>query len=233
MAGSNKEFGTFDLQTRVYSQINTTTQTLSALAAYNGQLYATDFSDPSILYTVSDTGTLSPVGNTGTNITGLAFNASGILYANTGDELGTLIPSTGAYTNIGFTGFPSSNIFGTLAFSNGVLYDAIEDGGEGLLASLNLTTGAATVIGGSRLYGEMALFDAQNVLYGIRGTSLFSINTTSAALTVLGNITGSNRPGQFFAAVAAPTTSDVPEPATLGLFAIGGLALRLRGKRSR
>ena len=78
----------------------------------------------------------------------------------------------------------------------------------------------------------MALFAAQNVLSGIGADkNLYSINTTDATLTNLGAITGSNLPGSFNAAVAGPTTSDVPEPATLGLFAIGGLALRWRGKR--
>ena len=239
VVGGSSQFGTLDLQTRAYSQITTTTQPLSGLAAHNGQLYATSLALPSILYTLSDTGTLASMGGLGTYFSGLAFNASGTLYANdfivSSDHLGTLNPSTGAYANIGSINITSSNQSGVLAFSNGVLYDAIKsNSGNGLLASLNLTSGAATQIGSlNSLYINMILFDAQNVLYGIgENKNLYSINTSTAALNLLGAITGSNLPTQFFAAVAGPTTSDVPEPATLGLFAIGGLALRWRGKRS-
>ena len=226
-------FGTISLQTRVYSQIAITTQKLSALATNNGQLYATSFSSTSTLYTLSDSGTLAPVGGTGTQISGLAFNASGTLYASdwTNDALGTLNLSTGAYTNKGNTGYILGNQSGALAFSNGVLYAAISDSSD-LLASLDLTSGAASQIGIDSLYANMNLFAAQNALYGIATDKhLYSINTSSAALTDLGEITGSNLPLEFAAAVAGPTTSDGPEPATLGLFAIGGLALRWRGKR--
>ena len=227
-------FGTISLQTRVYSQIAFTTQRLSALATNNGQLYATSFSPTSTLYTLSDTGTLAPVGGTGTRISGLAFNASGTLYASdwTNDALGTLNPSTGAYTASGSTGTILGNQHGQLAFSSGVLYAAISDSSE-LLASLDLTNGAASQIGIDSLYANMNLFAAQNALYGIGANkNLYSINTTDATLTLLGAITGSDLPISFAAAVAGPT-SDVPEPDTLGLFAIGGLALRWRGKRSR
>ena len=227
-------FGTISLQTRVYSQIANTTQMLSALATNNGQLYATSFSSTSTLYTLSDTGTLAPVGGTGTQISGLAFNASGTLYASdyTNDALGTLNLSTGVYADIGGTGYILGNTHGQLAFSSGVLYAAISDSSE-LLASLDLTNGAASQIGSSNsLYGNMNLFAAQNALYGIATDNhLYSINTSSAELFDLGAITGSDLPIAFSAAVAGPT--DVPEPATLGLFAIGGLALRWRGKRSR
>ncbi|MCX7113095.1 MAG: PEP-CTERM sorting domain-containing protein [Proteobacteria bacterium] len=238
MAGSSSQFGTFDLQTRAYSQITaSTTQTLSGLAASNGQLYATSNANPALLYTLSDTGTLAAVGGTGRLISGLAFNASGTLYADdkTNSSLGTLNPSTGAYANIGSISPTSVNSNGVLAFSNGVLYAVITNGPNiKVLASLNLASGAATQIGPDAQYVGMILFDAQNVLYGISiSKNLYSINTSTAALTNLGAITGSNLPGNFNAAVAAPTTSDVPEPATLGLFAIGGLALRWRGKRTR
>ena len=225
-------FGTISLQTRVYSQIANTTQKLSALATNNGQLYATNDNDPSTLYTLSDSGTLAPVGGTGTQISGLAFNASGTLYASdyTNDALGTLNLSTGVYADIGGTGYILGNQSGALAFSNGVLYAAISDSSE-LLASLDLTNGAASQIGIDSLYANMNLFAAQNALYGIGANkNLYSINTTDATLTLLGAITGSDLPISFAAAVAGPTTADVPEPATLGLFAIGGLALRWRGK---
>ena len=237
VAGNNNSsdhvFGTISLQTRVYSQIANTTQMLSALATNNGQLYATSFSSTSTLYTLSDTGTLAPVGGTGTQISGLAFNASGTLYASdyTNDALGTLNLSTGAYTDKGNTGYLLGNQSGALAFSNGVLYAAISDSSE-LLASLDLTNGAASQIGIDSLYANMNLFATQNALYGIATDNhLYSINTSSAELFDLGAITGSDLPIAFSAAVAGPT--DVPEPATLGLFAIGGLALRWRGKRSR
>ena len=174
------------------------------------------------------------MGGTGRKISGLAFNASGTLYADDwdNDHLGTLNPSTGAYANIGAS-LQNINEHGVLAFSNGVLYEAMGPNSN-MLASLNLASGAATQIGSTNnLYLNMNLFDAQNGLYGIGAdNNLYSINTGDATLTNLGAITGSNLPTLFTAAVAAPT-SDAPEPATLGLFAIGGLALRWRGKRSR
>ena len=115
-----------------------------------------------------------------------------------------------------------------------MLYDAIQNNTNGLLASLNLTSGAYTQIGtNNNQYVNIILFSAQNVLYGIRGDNhVYSIDTSTNAMNDLGAINGSNIPTFFNAAVAA-ATSDVPEPATLGLFAIGGLALRWRRKRSR
>ena len=93
VAGDNLQFGTIDLQTRVYTQITaSTSQLISALAADNGQLYATNFpqdSSPTLnfpglsptLFTLSITGVLTPIGSTGsgTIIAGLSFNASGTL----------------------------------------------------------------------------------------------------------------------------------------------------------
>jgi hypothetical protein len=235
VAGIFGQFGTLDLQTRVYSQITASTGLdLTALAENNGQLYVTD--DGSNLYSISNTGTMTSIGSAGTTISGLAFNAGGTLYADNLDaqHLGTLSTGTGGYTDKGPFGMSNFNSKGVLAFSNGVLYDAINTGANGLLASLNLTSGAATQIGSSNsLYNFMILFDAQNVLYGISSDNdLYSINTSTAALNLVGAITGSNLPVRFGSAVAGPT-SDVPEPSSLGLFAIGALALRWRRKRSR
>ena len=171
-------------------------------------------------------------------MSGIAFDATGKLFANdySNGRLGTLNLATGAYTNIGSIGVASTNRYGVLAFSNGTLYDAtynVFDSLPGKLNSLNTATGLGITIGSTdNRYQSMALFDVQNVLYGIGGKSFFSINTTTAALTDLGAITGNNLPGSFTAATAL-TTNNVPEPSSLGLFAIGSLLMGFTRKRSK
>ena len=195
---------------------------------YQGQLYGVN----SALYTVGTNGSLTSIGSTGAAISGLAFDATGKLYADdySNDRLGTLNLATGAYTNIGAIGVSSSNFHGVLAFSNGTLYDAVSQ----QLFSLNTLTGAGTAIGSSNsLHQGMALFDAGNVLYGIGSDkNLYSINTATAGLTNLGAITGANLPGSFYAATAGTTSNNVPEPSSLALFAIGALVMGWGRKRS-
>ena len=234
VAGSTKQFGTLDLLTRAYTQINADIgQFLTGLAMYQGQLYGVNYGTPAALYTVGTNGSLTSIGSTGTAISGLAFDATGKLYADnySNDRLGTLNLATGAYTNIGAIGVSSGNLGGVLAFSNGTLYDAVSQ----QLFSLNTLTGAGTVIGISNsLYEGMALFDAGNVLYGIGmdNKNLYSINTATAGLTNLGAITGTNLPGRFYAATAGTTSNNVPEPSSLALFAIGALVMGWGRKRS-
>ena len=238
VAGDSNQFGTLDLQTRTYTQINANNgQRLGGLANYNGQLYATrEINASSTLYTVATNGNLTSIGSTGFKISGIAFDSTGILYAHNpdiADRLGTLNLATGAYTNIGNIGTQSSNISGVLAFSNGTLYDSVWDGGGSRLLSLNTLTGVGTGIGsGNSHYTAMPLFDAQNVLYGIGiDMNLYSVNTATGGLTSLGAITGANLPARFLSATAV-TTNNVPEPSSLGLFAIGSLLMGFARKRS-
>ncbi len=240
VAGNVNEFGTLDLQTRAYTQINANNgQRLGGLANYNGQLYATrEINASSTLYTVATNGNLTSIGSTGFKISGVAFDATGILYANNGGDgsanrLGTLNLATAAYTNIGNIGTQSSNISGVLAFSNGILYDSSWWGNPQLF-SINTLTGVGTGIGSwDSHYTAMPLFDVQNALYGIGADMhLYSVNTATGGLTSLGAITGANLPARFLSATAL-TTNNVPEPSSLGLFAIGSLLMGFARKRSK
>jgi hypothetical protein len=122
---------------------------------------------------------------------GLAVSEEGTIYAGTnGGQLITINPVTGAATLIGLFG-GGMNSSGDLVFDdNGVLYGALNQGVNVVLAKINRNTGAATVIGPtgfSTVYG-LAIHCCR-FFGGTSAGELLSINAASGQATVIGKNT--------------------------------------------
>jgi hypothetical protein len=180
------------------------------------------------------TGATTPIGSpTGiSNLDAIAFTPTGTLYAASfaTNSLYTVNPSTGVASlvgNLGFTGVMD------LAWDsrNSTMY-AIESLGAGsALYSLNLSTGAGTFVtatpGDGCLMG-LAIDSANRFLatdYCSNSSPLFQINTTTGALTNLGNTGIANSMGGDVA--------PIPEPMTVLTLGSGLAFAWLRKKRCR
>jgi hypothetical protein len=215
--------GTVDVATGTATVIGNAGVVLTDLAFDpSGNLYGLNFTN---LYKVNKTtGAATLVGAMG--IPGgnaLTFGVDGTLYSagNASTALYTVNTSTGAATSIGTTGFASS---GDLAFKGGNLYlaatnnDLIRIGLSGGLVSGATDVGA---FGFSKVFG-LATGD-NGVLYGVAGTQVFSVNTTTGAGTFVSNYGGQGLADAFGTAfyAEAGAVSAVPEPASLTLLGIG------------
>jgi hypothetical protein len=190
-----------------------------SLPSFGQVLYgATGGGTVSNLYTIDQaTGAATVIGPIGHGVTGMAYN--GTMYGITTTTpacsrcLITINLATGAGTVIGPLGLTISEVeFG----ANGTLYGWSESSDE--LASINLTTGAATTIPGSGIgtFGDgMALVGG--VMYvmpeGSNGT-YYIVNTATGGVTAAGTLT--NAPaGSVGNAVSAAATN----PSTNVVFA--------------
>lgn len=93
------------------------------------------------------------------------------------------------YVNAGAsqTSLTDDVVDGTWDDVNNVMYVAI-GGTTNVLATIDMSTGVATSVGGSTVTGEKGLaYDSTNTtLYGCTATTLYSVNTTTGAWTSVG-----------------------------------------------
>lgn len=157
----------------------------------------------------------------------LVFSSAGTLYTAT-NNLYTINPATGADTLIGplGDGFVSG---GDLAFANGKLFLSTADN---RLVTVNPATGAATLVGPLSVPNIFGLASPDNAtLYGVGGTSVYTINQTTGNATLLVNY-GGHGLGQAFGEAFFSEAAPVPEPFSLTLVGAGLLlGALLRRKR--
>ncbi|MGH9365763.1 MAG: hypothetical protein ACRD1B_10955 [Thermoanaerobaculia bacterium] len=182
-----------------------------------GTLFGTNASGGSLLRVNTSTGAGTIVGAMGFVAPALAVHPlTGVMYAGRGagtPSIYTVNPTTGATTLVGSSGLGVAAI-GDLTFNAaGVLYASVNivgDGGTGseTLATINITTGVATVIGsyGTGCPGACTIdgmegisFDNAGTLWGVRdghagpGTpGLYRINTSTGAATFVAPIVGAS-----------------------------------------
>jgi hypothetical protein len=182
------------------------------------------------------TGAFTQISNQSTfnNFHGLAYRPSNDQFysvdGSTGQPLITIHPVTGALTTIANT----NTLIEGLAFdqANDILYGVTLDGIALNLVTINPSSGVVTAIGATGQAGARAglAFDEDNdILYmnlgdgGTTPTSLFTVNTTTGAATLVGG----NGPvaGQGIDGLAwrSSIASAAPEPASLALLALSGL----------
>lgn len=184
---------------------------MSAASPGTGLLYGTTRAND--LITINPvTGAPTLVGNMGSGpMPALAVSpASGVIYSGAGAGsplVFTLSPATGVATLLGNSGLGFSAISSFDFGPGGILYasvNIVNDGGSGgdNLATINLATGVATVIGSYGLCGpagcalegmEAIAFDLAGTLYGAtaNGTNppaLYTINTATGQATFVAPI---------------------------------------------
>lgn len=142
-------------------------------------------------------------------MTGLAFQpGTGVLYGLTSNRSGTnpnslvtINPATGLVTEIGL---PGVGAFGDIKFSptSGILYGF---GNNGNLYTINLTTGAATLVGSSGntnvIRGAGMAADSSGVLWGTPDsiTGLYTYSTSNGAETLVTPFSGASLIGHVSA----------------------------------
>jgi hypothetical protein len=227
--------GTVDLTTQTVTVIGNAGVVLTDIAfSPSGNLYGNSFTN---LYSVSTTtGVATNIGATGvTDLNALVFGSNGTLYsagAAPDTNLYTLNPSTGAATSLGSIGVSSA---GDLAFHNGTLYLADTNGN---LDSINLSPLSATVIGAFGSAFDASTYGlangSNNVLYGIAGTEVFSVNTSTGVGTAVFNYGGHGLGDANGAAVLTEAGfTPVPEPSTFVIAGLGALGFMVYTCRRR
>jgi hypothetical protein len=149
---------------------------------------------------------VSTVGAIGYAVTGLAVHpTTGVLYGSTSNNSGlspgsliSINKATGAGTLIGSFGFPGQTMADLTFTSDGTLYGWLEANVDDL-HTINLVTGAATVVGNSGLstFGSGLGANGANVLYysgdGNRG-ELRTINRTTGLPATVATLSGGTSP---------------------------------------
>lgn len=157
-----------------------------------GNLYGISFGD---LYSINkQTAQVTMIGshNNGTGAkNSLVFSSDGRLFA-AWDALYTLDVATGTSTLIG-NGGDTYRSSGDLAFHKGKLYMSsrdIDSTGDELL-EMNIANGSGTsvgTLGAESLY--YSLSSNRSKLYTVKGTQIYSVDPTTAALTAVANYAG-------------------------------------------
>lgn len=196
----------------------------------SGTLYGITFNQ---LYSINTT-TAAPtlIGNLGTSLNSLVFGSSGTLYG-ANSNLFSINLATGAASVVGNGGTPYTSS-GDLAFVGGNLYLSSTVPVSDSLVQLNTATGAGTAIGPMGVAAVYGLATNDNInLYGVAGTSVYGVNTTTGASSFLVSFAGHGlgfANGTAFLSEAAPP---VPEPETyvLLLAGLGVTGLMVRSKK--
>ncbi len=226
-------FGTVDLNTGIFTPISSNLVFVSGFAAYNGNLYGIDPNTGTLIQINPATGAIT-YAPTQYNVNTAAFGSSTaglfMIQAGTQSNLYSINPTTGAATLIGPTGLSACGGCGVLSVSNdsSTLYWSFSSstvGFDNFLYTINTTTGAATLVGswiGGANAGGPDLGDEQAIALLFEGGTLWAefgnntgptigtLNTTTAAPTVLEAEQETNGAGQEFVGLA-------PDPLSVAL----------------
>ena len=224
--------GTVDVATGVSSLVGNMGQAMFDIAFDSvGNLWG--ITGGAQLYSInSTTAAATLVGATSTGfINSLVFGPGGVLYA-AGNNLYSINTTTGAGTQIGVgNGYNSS---GDLAFVGGNLYLSSNPTQNDSLWLINETNGLGTNIGGIGFGAVFGLATPDNItLYGLSGTTVLSINTTTGTGSSVVNYSGGGMTDAFGSAFFTEAGAPIPEPSALSLVALALLGLGWASKRQK
>jgi hypothetical protein len=201
---------TVDVETGEVAIIGTMSSIMTDIAfAPDGRLFAMDFGD---IYQVDPlTAQTTFIGEHPIpNGNALVFGGDDVLYATGGSstQLWQVDPANGSSIPLGDIGASSA---GDLAFHGGELYVSSIDGN---LVRIDLDPVSGTVVGSLGFDDVFGLATADDgVLYGISGTQVFSVDTTTGGGTALVDYAGQGLGvafGSSFVGEALPTCPAVP-----------------------
>lgn len=192
----------------------------------SGQLYGT--TDSGSFHQLNTlTGAATLIGSTGLgNIEGLDFNGNTLLASNfdTTPSIYSIDVTSGAPTLVVTATSETDNVRAMTTLDGNTMLIRTDLPGPNTLREIDLTTGATTILGnlGGGLFAAIDFAD-DGFLYGLdTDGSLYRIDPANAATTLIGN-TGN----QFWLAMAAapqPLQSEVPEPISVALWGVMGMA---------
>lgn len=187
----------------------------------SGNLFGISFSKLYSINQVSAVPTL--IGDLGTSLNSLVFSSIGTLYgANT--SLYSIDTLTGHASNIGNGGVAYGSS-GDLAFVNGNLYLSSTSPVSDSLIQIDKATGAGTNIGSIGVRNVFGMATNDNVhLYGVAGTSIYSIDPLTGYGDFLVNYGGHGLGAANGTAFFYESVSTVPEP-EFYLMLLAGLGL--------
>jgi len=246
VAGLGGEFGTLDLS-------NPANITYQSIGTTSTEFYGMGFTASGTLYGIgvgNIAGDLYQMNTTNSNITDLGALGFPAIGATVGPD-GTMYAVEFSSGNVFALSPPSTNTMfvgnlllnngsdGLMAFSpNGTLYtDEASNNGNDILASVNTSTGAATLIGtgmGDYIFSGVFL---NGTLFGFAPDGdIYTIDTNSGVATFYGSYSFGGGSGDYISASAVAAAA-VPEPSSLALVSIGtglvtagSIFLRIRRK---
>ena len=217
---SSGKLGTVDVVTGNVNVIGSMGATMTDIAFDpNGNLYGITFG---ALYSINKANAQSTlIGNLGTSLNSLVFDSNGNLFA-ANSALYSVNTNTGSASLLG-NGGASYSSSGDLAFVGGALYLS-SAGSNDKLVSLNTSTGFASNVGSIGYGSVYGMATNDNVhLYGMSGTNVITINTTTGAGQFAVNYGGQGL-GTAWGTAFVSEANPVPEPETYAMM-LAGLGL--------
>jgi len=219
-------FGTLDLNTGVFTAINSLEPGQLQLASFDGSLYAIETRGNSLYQVNTTTGDLTTIGSLGSYNAGQIGATTGELYAELlNNSLDSVNPSTAATTLIASDFEPSSGNWYALSNNGSTLYLSVDStlysvAANGVITAIGTNYGTPVAGQGTALIG--ALLVDGGVLYGGQEEGYIdTINTTTGVATNLSTLQGTYAGEAIYGlAPDTVTTTATPEPRSLMLLVL-------------
>jgi hypothetical protein len=224
-------FGTLDLNTGVFTPINTLEPSQLQLASFDGSLYAIETRGNSLYQVDPTTGDLTTIGSLGSYNAGQIGATSSELYAELlNNTLDSVNPATAGTTPITSDFEPTSGNWYALSNNGSSLYLSVEStlysvAANGSITAVGTNYGTPVAGQGTALIGAL-LFDG-GVLYGGQEEGYIdTINTTTGVATNLSTLQGVYAGEAIYGlAPDTVTVAATPEPGSLPLLVLALAAI--------
>jgi PEP-CTERM motif len=229
--------GLVNTTTGAVTDVSNTGQALTDIGFVGTQMYGTTFTSLYAINNITTSATSTLIGAYsvgGGGMNALVGSGTGLLAASNATTTVYSIanPSTSAATTNFATGLPAASA-GDLAFAGGTLYEAaIAGNGNDELVNVNTKSVVGFfTIGGAQQNAVFGLADDGTTMFAVQGTSIYTVNLATGALTLDANYGGHGLGAANGAAFLNESVAAVPEPSTwamlfLGFAGVGFIACR-------